>query len=48
MTLITRRATFSEGHPVQGGAALAIGFLQLAGGIAASAIAILFYLSQNS
>lgn len=47
LALLTRRATFSENRTVQGGPALAIGLLQLAGAIAASAIAILFYLSQN-
>jgi hypothetical protein len=47
MALLTRRATLSENRTVQGGAALAIGLLQLAGAIVASAIAFLFYFSQN-
>ncbi len=46
ITLLTRRASLSEGRVVRGGAAIAVGLVQLLGAIAASGVAILFYFSQ--
>ena len=43
MSLLTRRASFSEERILKGKSALAIGLVQLLGAIVVSAVVILFY-----
>lgn len=46
LALITRQTWLSETRLVRGRTALALGLVQIAGAIAASAVAILFFFSQ--
>ncbi len=47
LTLITRRAQLTESRNLSGLAALAVGLVYLAGAIAVSGVAVLFYFSLN-
>jgi hypothetical protein len=48
LALILRRVSLGEGRRAVGRSALIVGLIYLAGAIAASAVAILFYFSQLS
>ena len=48
MALVMRRVVLGSGRYVLGRSAILLGLIYLAGAIAASAVATLFYFSQNS
>ena len=48
MALILRNVSFGEGRKATGSSAILLGLLYLTGAIVASAVAILFYFSQNT